>query len=235
MYIKKGIIMCFSAGASFGAAAGLSMISLLSAKKASSTKKLIPLAISPFFFALQQACEGIVWVTLNNNDNTSLLHSIGVYGFLFFASMWWPIWIPYTLNAAETVHWRKKLFFITKCIGIISGITLFISWVPYTTGAHIINHHIDYPVTNYPFNVTNTLISWLIILIITSGYCIATIVPFFISSIAYIWIIGIATSIGLIASYIFYYMALPSLWCFFAAIISALLYFIIKKHHELPQ
>jgi len=224
--------MCFSAGASFGAATGLSIISLLSLHKASHTKKLMPLAASPLFFALQQACEGIVWITLNNGDNSSILYWCAVYGFLFCACLWWPIWIPYALNAAETVYVRKKLLFIMQCIGIISGITLFISWVPYTTGAHIINHHIDYPVTNYPFNITNTLISWLITGIIATGYCVATIMPFFISSIAYIWIIGIATSIGLAASCIFYYMALPSVWCFFAAISSVLLYFIIKKYHD---
>jgi len=224
--------MCFSAGASFGAAAGLSIISLLSLRKASSTKRLIPLAISSLFFALQQACEGIVWLTLNNGDNTSLLHWCAVYGFLFFASFWWPLWIPYALYVAEHVPLRKKILFITRLIGVISAIALFISWFFYTSGAHIINHHINYPVINYPFGITNKPIAQLITYTIAAGYCIATIAPFFISSIAYIWLIGFAAGTGLIISYLFYFIAFPSIWCFFAAISSVLLYFIIKKHHE---
>ena len=219
--------MCFSANASFVTATGLSIISLLSLQK-TRTKKMIPLAISPLFFALQQSCEGIVWLTLNASDTTSLLHKMGTYGFLFFAAFWWPMWIPLALYISEKVHSRKKLLLATTSIGLCGGILLFISWVFYTTGAIIINHHIDYPVSNYPFGITNTFIGQSISWIIAIAYCIATITPFFISSLPYAWILGIAISLGLITSYLFYLMALPSVWCFFAAISSVLIYFVIK-------
>jgi hypothetical protein len=197
--------MCFSASASFITATGLSIISLLSFKKVSAKSYLIPLALSPFFFALQQAGEGIVWLTMNKGDSISLLHKIGVYGFLFFAACWWPIWIPWIFLRIEKNNKRKKLLSVVLCIGIISAIFLFLSWIMQTSGAHIINHHLDYPVTNYPFDIT----------------------PFFISTIPYTWILGSVISIGLIISYIFYYMAFPSVWCFFAALSSAILYIIL--------
>jgi hypothetical protein len=219
--------MCFSANASFVTAAGLSIISLLSLRK-TRTKKMIPLAISPFFFALQQSCEGIVWLTLSAGDTTSMLHKMGMYGFLFFAAFWWPIWIPLALYISEKVHSRKKLLLATTSIGLCSGILLFISWVFYTTGAIIINHHIDYPVSNYPFGITNTFIAQSISWTIAMAYCIATITPFFISSLPYAWLLGITISLGLITSYLFYLMAFPSVWCFFAAISSVLTYFVIK-------
>jgi hypothetical protein len=219
--------MCFSANASFLTAAGLSIISLLSLQK-TRTKKMIPLAISPLFFALQQSCEGIVWLTLNAGDTTSMLHKMGMYGFLFFAAFWWPIWIPFALYVSEKVHSRKKLLLATTSIGLCSGVLLFISWVFYTTGAIIINHHINYPVPNYPFGITNTFIAQSISWIIAMAYCIATITPFFVSNLPYAWILGIIVSLGLITSYLFYLMAFPSVWCFFAAINSALIYFAIN-------
>ena len=220
--------MCFSAQASFAAAAGLSIISLLSVKKAP-TKKLIPLAISPFFFALQQACEGLVWITLNAGDSTSSMHMIGTYGFLFFAALWWPIWIPLALYIPEKVPSRKKLLGTIIGLGTLTGITMFISWAFYTNGAQVINHHIDYPVDNYPFGITNTFIAQLISWIVSLSYCLATIAPFFISSIAYTWILGIAVGSGLVIACLFYLVAFPSVWCFFAAISSGLLYFIISR------
>jgi hypothetical protein len=219
--------MCFSAQASFITAAGLSIVSLLSFKKTSHKPSTIPLAISPLFFALQQACEGIVWLTINNGETTTLLHKIGVYGFLFFASCWWPVWIPWAFFIREKNKKRKKLLFIIIGIGLLSAILLLLSWVLKTSGAHVTNHHLHYPVTHYPFGITYPSLANSIIGIIAASYCIATITPFFISTLSYAWILGIVASIGLLVSYIFYAMAFPSAWCFFEAISSAILYFIL--------
>ena len=82
--------MCFSVGASFATAGTLSVISLLSIKQVAHKKELIPFALTPLFFGIQQACEGFVWITINNGDTTSLLHVISMYSFLFFAAMFWP-------------------------------------------------------------------------------------------------------------------------------------------------
>jgi hypothetical protein len=222
--------MCFSANASFATAGTLTVIGLLSVHAAKHNKKLIPLAASPLFFAAQQACEGFVWITLNNGDSTSFVHLAGMYGFLFFASAWWPIWIPFSLSLAEKISSRKTLLREAMHMGMITSLLLFISWTCYTTGAHIIDHHIDYPVANYPFGITNKCIAQAASWIISAMYLIATIFPFFISSITHIRIAGIIISTGLIIAYIFYIAAFPSVWCFFAAISSIILYFVVKNN-----
>jgi hypothetical protein len=223
--------MCFSAQASFAAAAGLSILSLLSIKKAHNTK-MLALAASPLFFAVQQACEGIVWLTLTTHDTTSMLHKIGMYGFLFFAGTWWPIWVSVALCIPEKIHKRKKLLLFTLIIGVTTAIVLFCAWTLQTEGAEVVSHRLNYPVQNYPFGITNTYIAQLISWIIALSYAIAAIAPFFISSIAYVWMIGIVIGIGMIVAYIFYFAAFPSVWCFFAAISSALLYCVIEAHHK---
>jgi hypothetical protein len=221
--------MCFSATASFTTATGLSIISLLSIQK-TTNRKMVPLAITPLIFGAQQACEGFVWVTLNSGNTATLLHTLGTYGFLFFAAFWWPMWIPLALYIPEKNSSRKKQLLILAGIGLCSGSLLLFSWLFYTTGAIIISHHIDYPVINYPFGITNKYLAQVISWTISTGYCIATIIPFFISSIQYTWILGIAITTGLITAYIFYLMAFPSVWCFFAAISSLLVYGIIRNY-----
>lgn len=229
--------MCFSANASFAAAGALSVISLLSIRAAAiaHNKKLIPLAATPLFFALQQACEGVVWITLNNGDTTSILHVVSTQAFLFFASAWWPLWIPLALFIPEIIPKRKQVIRLIGFIGVTTGIALFTSWVFYTTGAQAIGHHIDYPAPNYPFGISNHCIARVVAWLISIGYCTATIVPFFVSSISGAWILGITMSISFIASYLFYLLAFSSVWCFFAAISSALLYLVIKKAGKAPQ
>jgi hypothetical protein len=46
------------------------------------------------------------------------------------------------------------------------------------------------------------------------------------------WTLGLAVGTGLIISYFFYLAALPSVWCFFAAVSSILVYCIVKAHNK---
>jgi hypothetical protein len=99
----------------------------------------------------------------------------------------------------------------------------------YTTGPEIVDHHINYPVPN-PLGITNAYVAQAVAWPIVLFYCISTITPFFVSSIPYAWVLGIIIGIGLIIAYTFYIMAFPSVWCFFAAASSVLLYFMIRKN-----
>ncbi len=224
--------MCFSANASFTTAAGLSIIGLLSVHAARKNRQLLPLASSPLFFALQQGCEGLVWITLNAGDTTSMLHLIATYAFMSFAGIFWPIWVPLALYIPEKIHRRKRLLLMILCIGICSAVLLFFSWILPTTGAHVVNHHIDYPVTNYPFGITNSWLKLSVSWISSLAYCIAVIAPFFFSSLMYAWIAGMIILLAFIASYIFYYATVGSVWCFFAAVASGLLYILIRKNSK---
>src|SRR5438045_5035220 len=146
--------MCFSAGASFTAAGALSIISLLSIKQAR-TKKIIPVALTPLFFGIQQASEGFVWITLNNGDTTSALHLISMYTFLFFAAVFWPTWIPASLYWVEDSYKRKQLLFKLMCCGILVCLLFLWAWLLKTCGAVIVVHHIHYPVARYRCAGTN--------------------------------------------------------------------------------
>ncbi len=221
--------MCFSAGASFTAAGALSIISLLSVKQ-SHTTKIIPIALTPLFFGIQQASEGFVWITLNNGDTTSILHMVSMYIFLFFAGVFWPTWVPVSLYWAEDSYKRKQLLFTLICCGALVSITFLWMWVLKTSGAVIINHHINYPVDNYPFGSTNETYCRICTHALSFLYGVVTITPFFISSISYMKLLGTAVGIGAVIAYIAYLIAFPSVWCFFAAVCSVITYWIVWNY-----
>lgn len=223
--------MCFSAGASFAAAGGLSIISLLSIKQVR-TKKMMPLALTPLFFGIQQASEGFVWITLNNGDTTSFLHLSTMYVFLFFAGMFWPTWIPASLYWAENSYNRKKLLFKFILLGTLTSLLFLWCWILKTNGAVVTQHHIDYPVDNYPFGCGNPIYCRIGSYALSFLYASVTITPFFISSIPHMKLLGTAVGIGALIAYIFYLMAFPSVWCFFAAVCSVITYFIVWKNKE---
>lgn len=59
-------------------------------------------------------------------------------------------------------------------------------------------------------------------------YLITTIVPFFVSSARRMWVFGILIAVSCIVTGFFFSQYLTSVWCFFAAIISIIVYWILR-------
>lgn len=217
--------MCFSAQASFTAAGIIAILGSFSLKKAKS-RAILPLASIPLFFALQQCLEGIIWLTINTDK--TILYNASVYGFLFFAGVFWPLWVPWSLWRIESIQTRKNLLFSTLIMGAISIVFSFID-VTYTgITAKIINHNISYQATtpNKFFELWSTEI------IESAIYATATIIPFFISTALLIWFAGILIAAGFIIAHIFYYCSFASVWCFFAALASGAICLVVAKHEK---
>lgn len=111
--------MCFSAEASFGAAAALVAIGALSVQGAP-TRAHLPLAAVPLLFAAQQACEGTVWLVLERNPlGRSDSNLLRVY--LFFALFLWPAYLPPALLLLEKEKPRKLALALFWTSGTILG------------------------------------------------------------------------------------------------------------------
>ena len=210
--------MCFSAQASFAASALLTIIGGLTLEHVICTKqyKKIGLGIIPLFFAIQQLCEGFVWIGLSNPDEPAYTTPM-IYAFLFFAFFVWPLIIPASLIPLEKNALRKNVLFLTVGIGATVSITL--AWLTYLYGitSTISCSHIAYAINlpNGPQNLGCVM------------YGLATIVPFFISSMRKAWILGILLLLSILSTMIMYTFYFTSVWCFFAAILSLGLYFFI--------
>lgn len=94
--------MCFSATASFTAAAILAPAGLLAISKAKPKERLF--AAVPLIFAVQQAIEGIQWLFIGRGE----ICTPASYGFLFFALLVWPILIPLATYLMEPDAKRKQ-------------------------------------------------------------------------------------------------------------------------------
>ncbi len=207
--------MCFSANASFGAGAVLSVIGVISIKKAKSPTQIIFASI-PLIFAVQQITEGFLWLSLIYSNFASL-KQVTTYIFLFFAQVVWPIWVPYAILKLESKERRRTSEKVLVGIGGIVSIYLAYCLMTFPVEAKVLGYHISYD-QNYPA--------------VFSRYCgflyiVATIVPPFFSRIRNMWLLGTTILISYIITTIFYADYIVSVWCFFASIISIAVYVII--------
>lgn len=211
--------MCFSTEASFSAAIILGAMGYATLKSANSKSQLF-LAVIPFLFAIQQFSEGVLWYNLENNLAPNTASILAEKTFLSFAFLIWPVWIPLSLVAVEVVPWRRNVLYALLAFGITLSLLNLSYAMKASLSAHIVNHSIQY----IGIAPSQTLIYPLIVLL-----------PCFFSSYKYIWIFGLLASVSYLIADYYYQTTFISVWCFFAAIISLLLYKVIKFNRETPQ
>lgn len=211
--------MCFSAQASFTATALLSVIGLLSLKIARKKSERL-LALTPLIFAIQQFCEGVLWLTLPINA-LGLISKLSMYSFLFFALLFWPVWVPLGTYSIEKNSDRKKLLRGFVVLGIVTA-ALLLWFIPVgSISAHIVDNHLWYDLAVPAESWWNSVLSVM--------YLFSVAIPLFVSTTPYLWAIGIAVTSAYALTFLFYPLVLLSVWCFFAAIISSLILYTIYK------
>jgi len=214
--------MCFSAGASFAAGAVLAVIGVASLKKVKSIPGVFFAAI-PLIFSVQQIMEGILWLSLAVPGNETI-RSITTWIFLFFAQIVWPLWVPYSILKFEENRKRKGVLILFLIIGAI--VSLYLGWclLLFHVQADIIGKHISYE-QDYPSGLGRY-----------GGflYILATIVPTFISTAKYMWLVGISILISYGITSVFYTDYVVSVWCFFASIVSIMVYIVVLQEAKSP-
>lgn len=217
--IKGVYTMCFSASASFIASGYLTIIGALCLKR-NRDKNMTLFAAIPLIFAVQQASEGLLWLSFDHN--WLLMQSIMPYLFLFFAFFLWPIWIPLSIMLFEPSHTRRHYLAMFFMVGILIALYLYHFLLWYGVIAEPLSCHIYY---NISIPDAQSAVD-------TMAYLLATIMPFFVSSLPILWIFGAVLSASYIITYIFYLHHLISLWCFFAALLSSFIYVMIAQKKE---
>lgn len=212
--------MCFSAEASFGAGAVLSVAGIITMRKVKEASHLAFAAI-PLFFGIQQITEGFVWVTLQN-DAYAALQEPSIYLFSFFSHILWPIWVPFAVLLFEKDPKKKSILFGIFSVAILLAIGEVYNISTYGVQARIEGQHIQYFI-NFSGNF---------ILISDIFYALVTLIPCFISSHKKMRLFSVALIATVIIAIVFYKEWLISVWCFFAAMLSVIVYSIIKHITE---
>jgi hypothetical protein len=209
--------MCFSAGASFGASAVLGVVGVATIKKTKLSNQ-IPFASIPLLFAVQQAAEGVLWIGLSDISHVSWKH-FPVYIFLVFAQLVWPVWIPFSILMLEENAARRTVIQVMLGAGITISLYLMYCMSAYDVKAEIHSGHILYTL-DFP-----TTFIWISSVL----YFIPIVVPLFVSSVRTIPLLGLAVLMSFIGAKIYFAEHLISVWCFFAAMLSAGIFWMTSK------
>jgi len=215
--------MCFSAGASFGAAAILGTAGVVTLTKTKNKSQWM-FAAMPLLFGMQQLCEGFEWLSFNNHDFENY-RSPMMYLFLIFAQVLWPTWVPLSIYSMEPDKKRKKVLGIVSVSGLLSSALLGYRLLFYAISSEVMGHHIRYDISSP---------EWMII-VSSILYFISTLVAPFSSTLKYMKLLGGIMLTALVVTEAFYEKYLISVWCFFAALLSITILMCLRSSQARPS
>lgn len=224
----KGSDMCFSAEASFTAAASLIPAGGLSVYLAYRTdRRFVPLCTLPLLFGVQQLFEGFVWTSGAAGDLQAVQGFSAAY--MFFSWLAWPVWIPFSIYFVEPVK-RKPFYLVASIIGGILGAGLFLPYLvhPDWLTVKLLDNIIIYGgVELFDFIAGRNLTY--------AAYLALIILPALLATRREVRVFGVLIAIATMTTYAFFSYAYISIFCFLGALMSFYLVFMIYRIRSLPQ
>jgi hypothetical protein len=201
--------MCFSATASFTAGVVLLTIGTVTTRRARQAAEW-PFALIPVLFGVQQLLEGALWLTFP--DKAPFLNTVLTQLYSLFSQIIWPIYIPVAVLLLEPSKWRRKVLGAITLAGCAVSVFLLYYLVRQPVLSRVQGRHISY---FFPHLHQITATGFYLL-----GACIS---PLF-SSHRSVQLFGAAATLSLIATAAFYTTWFISVWCFFAAILSGIVF-----------
>ena len=204
--------MCFSATASFSAGALLLGIGTLTLRSAVATQQrsALPFAAIPLLFAVQQLTEGVIWLTFSRE--APLLNSVMTHVSSFFSHVLWPIYVPLAVLLLEPTGWRRRTLVGFAAVGVAVGAYLLYVLLAFPVVSRPIGQHIEYISPHFLAAVTMAL------------YLVSTALSPLLSTHRMVQVFGVLALLSFGAAYAFYASWFISVWCFFAALLSVVIY-----------
>jgi hypothetical protein len=210
--------MCFSATASFTVAALAGVIGTVTLRNAarSGNRALIPIAAFPILFAAQQFGEGLLWLDLAGPE-PSTCRPFLTHAFLGYAEVFWPVFAPLAAWLIEPVQWRRRLILLCIVIGGALSTYLLSKMILNPYAASAASGHIVYRNgATYPRGIE-------------IPYVVATTISLLLSSHRLVQLMALVILVGFGVAYVSFHAAYVSVWCFFAAVTSILVYVFVRQ------
>lgn len=201
--------MCFSATASFTAGTALSAVGGLTLRKSQGRVEL-PLALVPLLFGVQQLSEGLLWLSLEHD--LGALRSWTTYVFSMFSHVVWPIFVPFAVLLVERNRRRRTSLAVFQLVGIGVGLYLLYFIVRYPVVARVEGRSIFYDSPHF------------FIGLVLVAYFLATCISGLFSSHRCVNVFGVLAFALAVLAYEVSVKTFVSVWCFFAAVLSLLIY-----------
>lgn len=199
--------MCFSATASFTAGALLLGIGTLTLRAARSPREFAGI---PLLFALQQLIEGVIWLTFR--IEAPLLNTVMTHVYSFFSHVLWPVYLPMAVFMIEPPGPRRRALFAFAVAGAAVGTYLLCVLVAFPVVSRPTGQHVEYDSPHFFAASVMTL------------YLVSTTVSPLLSTHRLVKVFGTLALLSFGAAYYFYARWFISVWCFFAALLSIVIY-----------
>ena len=211
--------MCFSATASFSAGVVLVGLGTLTLRAVRHPRELL-LASIPLLFGIQQSIEGVIWLTFRYE--APFLNAMMTHLYSFFSHVLWPVYVPVAVLLIEPPGWRRTVLALFVAGGVAVGAYLMYALVAFSIVSRLTGQHIEYVAPHF-FAAT-----------VMSLYLLSTTVSPAFSTYRTVKVFGVLALMAFGAAYYFYTIWFISAWCFFAAILSGIIYFHLK-HRIYPR
>lgn len=217
--------MCFSANASL--ASGILLFPIGAYCLTAALRKnfrYVPLALTPLLFGVQQFCEAYVWIGLEENDPALVKRA--ALAFLFFAVAFWPCWIPFVTAVVDPRPGKRRLFFGLAGIGLAVGGAYYVAAALYYDEWLVVgvaNHAIRYDLSRMPLGQAAASVVW------QGVYLALVCVPLLMSRERRLGALGISIALAAAITHVVFRYAFASIWCFFAAVLSAQICYVLSR------
>lgn len=208
--------MCFSTAASLASGAGLAAIGIASLAAVPARREMLFAGI-PLLFGVHQLMEGGLWLALHRGD--AAMTSCMTAGFSMIAQCAWPIIAPLAVWLVEPPGWRRQAIAACVAAGVLIAAILLYGQATDFAPAEIRDGHIFYGFPHY-----NWFRDAHLLLPAFALYVIATCAGGLLSSDRLIVLFGAAVTLSLAATAAIFETWLVSVWCFFAALLSAIVF-----------
>ena len=215
--------MCFSATVSFGAGAVLLPAGALCVATALERNRYyLPLAVVPAFFGVQQIAEGFVWRAMEAPGEG---WKAPAYVFLFFAYFLWPAWIPLAALWAEgpARTWRRAALLGLTAVGLALGLLLYAPLFSEAGRVWAVVH--GHSIRYYTWLEGHVLDPTPLRLV----YAAVVVSALGLSSQTRLRIFGVLVLASVLVAGLLFVEVFVSVWCFFAAALSAVLLVAIRS------
>ena len=191
----------------------------------------VPLALTPFFFGVQQFVEGLEWTGLDQG-RVEPLTSLAGLGFLFFAYCFWMIWIPWSAwsisrtTDSRGLQWRLRwVAILATLIGVGFYLPVLLNPPALQPAVHS-NGRLLYDISNLHsilHNFVNTepigeLVYW--------GFIV---IPLLVVSDRAVKLFGALIFVSIFLTWLTYSATFNSVWCFYCAVLSIVVLWIVNR------
>jgi len=213
--------MCFSPTASFVSAAAIATIGVATLRHVREPRTFL-FAATPMLFALHQFTEGLVWLGLQGRigpigrDHAAFLFTLYAQGLL-------PFLMPLAVTLMEPAGWRHKVMIGLTAIGAVAA-----AWDSYGLMFLPSRVFVDHDSIAYRNLMTGSLTISLLYILATCGALL-------LSRYRTVRWYGVVNVIALTIVQIVKAETFASVWCFYAALMSMILYWQFSRGESLDD